>query len=61
MTLFMNTITHHRMNKIRPIDVKSGSYAEYNVDSNTKKAKFTIGDHARISEHKNIFCQGLCS
>ena len=49
------------MNKIRPIDVKSGSYAEYNVDSNTKKAKFTIGDHARISEHKNIFRQGLCS
>ena len=27
------------------IDVKSNSYAEYNVDSNAKGAKFKIGDH----------------
>ena len=31
--------TYHRIIKIKPIDVKSGSYAEYNVDSNAKYTK----------------------
>ena len=28
--------------KMKPIDVKSGSYAEYNVDSNVTKPKLVI-------------------
>ena len=34
--------------KMKPIDVKSDSYAEYNFDSNAKDSKFKIGDHVRI-------------
>ena len=35
---------------MKPIDVKFSSYPEYGVDSNTRKAKFKIGDHVRISK-----------
>ena len=36
--------THHRTIKMKPIDVRSDSYAEYNVDSNEKSLnlKFVI-------------------
>ena len=47
--------TYHRAIKIKPVDVKPDSYAEYNVDSNEKDPKFQIGDLVRISEYKNIF------
>ena len=50
--------TYHRTIKMKPIDVKSDSYAEYNVDSNDKDPKFKIGDHVRISKYKNIFAKG---
>ena len=43
---------------MEPVDVKPGSYAEYNVDSNEKDPKFKVGDHVRISKHKNIFAIG---
>ena len=38
------SITYHRNTKMKPIDVKSNSYAEYNVDS-----QFQLDDHVRIS------------
>ena len=45
--------------KIRPIhDVKSNSYAEYNVKSNEKDPKFQVGDHVRIPKYKDIFAKG---
>ena len=50
--------TFHRTIKMNPIDVKSDSYAEYNVDSNEKDPKFKVGDCVRISKYKNIFAKG---
>ena len=44
--------------KMKPIDVTSDSYAEYNEDSNVNEPKFKVGDHVRISEYKNIFAKG---
>ena len=44
--------------KMKPIDVTSDSYAEYNEDSNEKQPKFNVGDHVRISKYKNIFAKG---
>ena len=38
----------HRTIKMKPIDVTSDSYAEYNEDSNVTKPKFRVGDHVRI-------------
>ena len=42
---------------MKPIEVKSNSYAEYNVDSDEKDPKFKVGDHVRISKYKNIFAK----
>ena len=40
---------------MKPTDVRSDSYAEYNEDSNEKDRKFKLGDHVRISKYKNNF------
>ena len=40
------------------IGVKSGSFAEYHVDSNAKDAKLVIGCRVKISKYKNIFSKG---
>ena len=42
--------TCHRTIKMKPIDVKPDSYAEYSVESNEKDSKFKVGDHVRISK-----------
>ena len=52
---YNNTV--HRTIKMKPIDVTSDSYAEYNEDSNEKDPKFKVGDHVRISKYKNIFAK----
>ena len=44
----------HRSIKMKPIDVTSGSYAEYNEDSNVTKPKFKVGVHVRISKYKKF-------
>ena len=40
--------TYHKTIKMKPIDVKSDSFAEYNEESNEKDPKFKAGDHVRI-------------
>ena len=49
--------THHKTIKMKPIDVKSDSFSEYNEESNYKDPKFKVGDHVRISKYKNIFAK----
>ena len=53
---YNNTV--HRTIKVKPTDVTSDSYAEYNEDFNEKDPKFKVGDHVRISKYKNIFAKG---
>ena len=55
--LLINTITVHRSIKLKSIYVTSDSYAEYNEDSNEKDRNFKVGDHVRISKHKNLFAK----
>ena len=50
--------TYHRTIKMKPIDVKSDSFAEYNEESNKETPNFKIGDLVRISKHKNNFAKG---
>ena len=47
----------HKTIKMKRIDVKSHSYAEYNVDSSEKDPKSKVGDYVRISKYKNIFAK----
>ena len=53
---YNNTV--HKTIKMKPIDVTSDSYAEYNEDFNKKDPKFKVGDNVRISKYKNIFAKG---
>ena len=53
---YNNTV--HRTAKMKPIDVISDSYDEYNEDFNTKDPKFKDGNNVRISKYKNIFAKG---
>ena len=48
----------HRTIKMKPIEVTSNSYAEWNENSNEKDSKFKAGDRVRISKYKNIFAKG---
>ena len=44
--------------KMKPIDITSDSFVEYNEDSNKNDAKFKVGNQDRISKYKNIFDKG---
>ena len=48
----------HKTIKMRPIDVTSDSYDEYNEDFDKKDPKFKVGDHVRISKYNNMFAKG---
>ena len=48
---------YHKTIKMKPIDIKDGSFAEYNEKSNEKYPKHKVGDHV-ISKYKNIFAKG---
>ena len=43
---------------MKPIDVVTDFYGEYNEDSNEAKPKFKVGDHVRISKYKKVFAKG---
>ena len=44
---YNNTV--QRTIKMKPIDVKGVSFAEYNEEFNKKGPKFKVGDHVKIS------------
>ena len=46
--------TFQRTTKMKPIDVKPDTYAEYSVDSNEKDPKFKVSNHVKISKDKNV-------
>ena len=50
--------TYHRRIKMKPVDVKDNTYIDFENEVNNKDPKFKIGDHERISKHKNIFAKG---
>ena len=50
--------TYHRTSKIKPVDVKDNTYIDFKKEVNDKDPKFKVGDHVKISKHKNIFGKG---
>ena len=52
---YSNTV--HGIIDIKLIDIKSRSYAEYNVNFNEKDPKFNVGDRVRTSKYKNSFAK----
>ena len=43
---------------MKPVDVKSNTYIDFNKETNIKDPKFKIGDIIRISKYKNVFAKG---
>ena len=50
--------TYHRTIKMKPIDVKDHNYINIGKEIYDNDPKFKVGDHVRISKHKNIFAKG---
>ena len=49
--------TYHRTVKMKPADVKDNTYIDSVKTVNDKDLKIKVGDHERISKHKNIFAK----
>ena len=47
--------TYHRIIKTKPVDIKDNTCIDSSQEVNDKDPKFKVGDHVRISKHKNIF------
>ena len=41
--------------KMKPVDVKSSTYINFNNENNKEEPKFEVGDHVKILKYKNIF------
>ena len=39
---------------MKPVDVKSKTYINFNKENNYKDLKLKVGDYVRISKYKNI-------
>ena len=50
--------TYHRAIKIKPVDLKGNTYIDSMELHSEKDPKFKVGDHVRISKHKDIFAKG---
>ena len=48
---------YHSTIKMKPADVMSSTYIDFNVENNDKYPKFGVYDHVRVSKFKNIFAK----
>ena len=44
--------------KIKPVDIKSSTYIDFNEENNKEDPKFEVDDYVRISQCKKIFAKG---
>ena len=42
---------------MKPVEVNSGNYVDFNKENDKKHPKLEVGDHVRISRYKNIFAK----
>ena len=50
--------SYHKTSKMKPVDIKSKTYIDFNKEINSKDPKFKIGDIFQLSKFKNIFSEG---
>ena len=51
--------TYHSKIKMKPVDVKSSTYIDFDKENNDKDPEFKVGYHVRISKYKTIFAKGM--
>ena len=54
---FNNNITYNRNLKMKPVDLNSSPYIEFNVEKKDKDPKFKVGDLVRIITYKIILAK----
>ena len=50
--------TYFRTSKMKPFDVKSSTYIDFDKENSKVDPKLEIVDHVRISKYENIFAKG---
>ena len=50
--------TYDRAIKMKPVDVMSGTFIDFDAENNDKDRKFKVDGHVRISKYKSIFPKG---
>ena len=50
--------TYHITITMKPADVKSRTYIDFDVENIDKDSKFEVGDYVKISRYKIIFTKG---
>ena len=53
--------TYHRTINMKPIDVNSSVYIDFDKENNKEGPKSKVSDHVRISKFKNIFAKDYAS
>ena len=48
---------YHSTIRMKPVDVKSSTYIDFDVENNNKSPKFEIDDHVSPTKYKNIFAK----
>ena len=51
--------TYHSTVKMKPVDIKSCTYIDFDKKNNKKDRKFRVCDHVRISKYKTNFAKGF--
>ena len=46
--------TYQRTINMKPVNIKSNTYSDFNKENNKEDPKLKNGDHVRISKYKNI-------
>ena len=49
---------YHSTIKMKPVDIKSSAYIDFDRKNNKGEPKFKVGDHVRISKYKKISLKG---
>ena len=49
---------NHSPIKMKPFDIKSSKYIDFNKENDKEEPKLEVGDHVRISKHKNVLIKG---
>ena len=48
---------YHKTIKMKPLDVRSNTYFDFDKRNNKEDPEYKVGDHVRISKYKNIFAK----
>ena len=49
--------TYHKTINMKPLDVRSSTYIDFDKRNNKEDPEYKVGDHVRISKYKNIFAK----